>query len=108
MQIHLLISQQGDDCIKFIMRLRKGAIMTISNQHFEKKRLTIKSIPKSRKTINKQESIARQFRRIQKNYANLIQELIKEMDLVRGWLEKQALKKRTQFTAKLKTRDKKV
>lgn len=49
-------------------------------------------------------AIVRQFNQIQKDYSKLMTDLMKELDLVRGWISTQAVNKRDEFRSRLSTR----
>ena len=63
---------------------------------------SFKSVEASQK-IN-EEAIVRQFKRIQKGYLLLMNEVAKEFNLVRGWLEKQAGEKSATLKARLSSK----
>jgi len=78
--------------------------MTINNYHTVRKISSVKNA----RSKNKDEALVQQFRKLLKNYNNLIQDLVKEMGLLKGWIEKQTFKKRHLVADKLKTRNRKT
>jgi hypothetical protein len=49
---------------------------------------------------SREEAIVRQFHRIQRGYSILMSEVAKEFDLVKGWIEKEALIRRDELKAR--------
>lgn len=49
-------------------------------------------------------AIIRQFNQIQKDYVRLMTDVVKELDLVRGWIGTQAIHKRDEIRTLLNTR----
>lgn len=52
----------------------------------------------------KEKDIVRKFHNIQKNYAKLIDEVSKELDLVKGWISSKAMTRGNDIKSKLKGR----
>lgn len=53
---------------------------------------------------DRDEAIVRQFHRIQRGYSILMNEVLKEFDLVKVWLEKEAKTRRDELKSKLSQR----
>lgn len=56
-------------------------------------------------SVKKREAaIVRQFNQIQKDYLRLVSDVVKELDLVKGWIGNQAMSKKDQLRTRLNTR----
>ncbi len=78
----------------------------LSNKSSRQKKL-IHSVPiKSGVTtpLSSEEAIVRQFHRIQRGYSMLMAEVVKELNLVKGWIEKEAHDRRAELKSRVHIR----
>ena len=54
--------------------------------------------------IGSEDAIVKQFHRIQRGYSILMSEVVKEYDLIKDWIEKEALSKTEEWKQKISTR----